>query len=47
MREEDGQEEWVNPSMPLPQGVMPYSISTGIPQGGAAEISGYTLSPGH
>lgn len=23
---------WHNPAMPLPEGVLPYSVSTGIPQ---------------
>ena len=38
------EEEWVNPAMPLPAGVLPYSLSTGIPKGGAPELSGYLRS---
>ena len=35
---------YVNPGLPLPADVLPYSISTGITSGGPAEISAYLLS---
>jgi hypothetical protein len=36
--------EYTNPALPLPSDVLPYSVSTGIPQGGQEEISGYLRS---
>ena len=36
--------EYFNPLLPLRTGVEPFSISTGIPAGGQAEISGYLHS---
>ena len=38
------EDSYVNPGLPLPQGVVPYSISTGIERGGQAELSGYLRS---
>ena len=38
------EDSYVNPGLPLPEGVVPYSISTGIERGGQAELSGYLRS---